>query len=140
MVVGADGSIVLLNLVPSGDTEVASALANKGGNVGSGEEDQGDREVLDEGNVEAVLAAELDVGALEEVKCGSIEPALCERISILLEYNMFARIELTLGYGKEKTTFETRGDFTSASAHSEGGMSRVRRALPNPSQRERPTC
>jgi hypothetical protein len=79
---------VFLNLVPSGDSEVATAFANKGGNVGSREEDQSDWEVFYESDIEAVLTAELDVGALEEVKCSSIESTL-------------------LGDSKQKTAFET---------------------------------
>ena len=55
---------MLLNLVEAGDTEVYAALANKCGDVGCWEEDKGDGEVLDERNVEAVLALELNVGAL----------------------------------------------------------------------------
>jgi hypothetical protein len=79
---------MLLHLVPSGDTEVAATLANERGNVGGREEDQGNREILDESDIETVLTTELDVGALEEVQCGSIETTL-------------------LGYGKKKTAFET---------------------------------
>jgi len=44
---------VLLNLVVARDTKVDAALANKGGNIGGWEEDEGDREVLDEGDVES---------------------------------------------------------------------------------------
>ena len=73
---------MLLNLVPSSDTKITTALTNKGGNIGGGKEDQSDRQVLDKGNIEAVLAAELDVGALEEVKCSSIEASLFTRISM----------------------------------------------------------
>lgn len=64
---GADAGIVLLNLVVASDTEVDTALTNEGGDIGGGKEDEGNGEVLDERNVETVLATELDVGALEEV-------------------------------------------------------------------------
>lgn len=61
---------MLLDLVPSGDTKVDSALTDKGRDISSGEEDEGNWEILDESNVEAVLAAELDIGTLKEVECG----------------------------------------------------------------------
>jgi hypothetical protein len=111
---------MLLDLVPSGDTNVATALADKGGNIGSGEENQGDGEVLDEGDIETVLAAELDIGALEEVKCGSIEPTLCQYISTAMMF-VSRKSQLTLGYGKKKAAFETGGNFRSVFAH-HGGM------------------
>ena len=63
----AHAGIVLLYLVEAGDAEVDPALAHEGRDVGSGEKDQGNREVLDERDVEAVLTPELDVGSLEEV-------------------------------------------------------------------------
>jgi hypothetical protein len=65
---GAGAGIVLLHLVVARDAQVDAALADKGGDVGGGEEDEGDGQVLDQGDVEAVLTAELDVGALEEVQ------------------------------------------------------------------------
>lgn len=68
--------LVFLHLVVACDAQVDLALAYKGGNVGGGEEDEGDGEVLDKGDVEAVLTAELDVGALEEVEGGLLEAAL----------------------------------------------------------------
>lgn len=67
---------MLLDLVPPRDAEVDLALADEGGDVGRGEEDKGDGQVLDEGDVEAVLAPELDVGALEEVECRVVQAAL----------------------------------------------------------------
>ena len=76
----ANAGIVLLNLVVASDTEVDTALTDEGGDIGSGEEDESDGEVLDEGNVEAVLATELDVGALEEVQAGLQKTALCKRL------------------------------------------------------------
>lgn len=53
---------MLLHLVPARDAEVDLALANEGRNIRRGKEQQGDGEVLDKGNVEAVLALELDLG------------------------------------------------------------------------------
>ena len=72
----ADDSGSFLDLVVAGDAEVDAALADKGRDIGGGEEDEGNGEVLDEGDVEAVFAAELDVGALEEVESSGIETAL----------------------------------------------------------------
>lgn len=63
-----DTGIVLLYLIMAGDAQVDAALADKSGYVGRGEEDEGDGQVLHQGDVEAVLALELDVGAFEEVQ------------------------------------------------------------------------
>ena len=62
--------------IAASDAEIDSALADECGNVGSREEDQGERKVLDQGDVEAVVAVELDVGAGEELNAGLIEAAL----------------------------------------------------------------
>lgn len=77
---GADAGIVLLNLVIASDAEVDTALADEGGDIGGGKEDEGDRKVLDERNVEAVLASKLDVGALKEVQAGLQQAALCRKL------------------------------------------------------------
>jgi hypothetical protein len=55
---------VLSDLVASGDAQVDPAFTHEGGDVGGREEDQGDVEVGDEGNVEPVLAPKLDGGTL----------------------------------------------------------------------------
>jgi hypothetical protein len=68
---------VLGDLVATGDTKVDTALANEGWDVGGGQEDECDGQVLDQRDVETGLAAELDVGAGEEVKGGLLEAALC---------------------------------------------------------------
>ena len=52
---------MLFDLVAAGDSEVNATLANEGGDVSGGEEDEREREVLDERNVEARVAVELDV-------------------------------------------------------------------------------
>ena len=57
-------------LIAAGYSEIDTAFANKGGDVGGGEEDEGNRVVFDEGNVETGLPAELDIRASEEVKGG----------------------------------------------------------------------
>lgn len=67
VVVGADTGIVLLDLIPTSDSQVDAAFANKGRDIGSGEEDEGDGEVFDKGNVETGLTSKLDIGAFEEV-------------------------------------------------------------------------
>lgn len=74
---GADGCIVLPNLIPPRDSKIDAALADKRGDIGGGQEDEGDGEVLNEGNVEAVLSPELDVCALEQVQGRLVQSALC---------------------------------------------------------------
>lgn len=73
---GGDARGMLLDLVPARDTQVHTALTDKGGDVGSGQENESDGKVLDQGQVQAVLAAELDVGALKEVERGLVQAAL----------------------------------------------------------------
>lgn len=63
----AAARIVLGDLVEARDAEINLALADECGDIGGGEEDEGDGEVLDERDVEAVFTAELDVGSFEEV-------------------------------------------------------------------------
>lgn len=38
---------MLLDLVPAGDSQVDAALADKGGDIGSGKEDEGDGKIFD---------------------------------------------------------------------------------------------
>ena len=57
--------VVLGDLVATRDAQVHAAFADERRDVGCGEEDQGDGQVLDEGDVEAGFAAELDVAAGE---------------------------------------------------------------------------
>lgn len=68
--------IVLGDLVAAGDTDVDATFTDEGGDVGSGEEDESDGKVLDEGDVEAGFAAELHVAAGEEVEGCLLEAAL----------------------------------------------------------------
>ena len=56
---------MFLYLIPASDTDIDTALSDESRDIGCGEEDQSDREVLDESDVEAVLAAKLNVGTLE---------------------------------------------------------------------------
>lgn len=61
----AHARFVLLDLVKARDAQVDLALADKGWDVRGGEEDESDGQVLDEGNVQTVLPAELDICALQ---------------------------------------------------------------------------
>lgn len=70
------GGLVLGDLVAAGNAEVDAALADEGRNVGGGQEDERDGQVLDQGDVEARVAVELDVAAGEEVESGFVEAAL----------------------------------------------------------------
>lgn len=67
---------MLLDLVEASDAEIDTALTNKGRDIGGGEEDESDGEVLDESDIEAILTLELDVGAAEKVKGCLLESAL----------------------------------------------------------------
>lgn len=58
---------MLGDLVAARDAEVYAALADEGRDVGCGKEDERDGQVLDQCDVEARFAAELDVAAGEEV-------------------------------------------------------------------------
>jgi hypothetical protein len=57
------GSVVLGDLVTAGNTNVDATLADEGGDVGGGQENERNGQVLDQGDVETGLATELDVGA-----------------------------------------------------------------------------
>lgn len=67
---------MLGDLVAACDADVDAAFTDEGGDVGGGEEDEGDGEVLDEGDVEAGFAAELNVAAGEEIEGCLLEAAL----------------------------------------------------------------
>lgn len=67
---------MLGNDIAASDSEIDSALADECGNVGSREEDERERKVLDQGDVEAVVTVELNVGAGEELNAGLIEATL----------------------------------------------------------------
>ena len=68
---------MLFDLVAAGDSEVNTALADEGGDVGGREEDEREGKVFDERNVEARVAVELNVRAVEEVEADLVEAALC---------------------------------------------------------------
>ena len=65
------------DLVPARDPQVHSPLPHKCRDVRGGQEDQREWEVLDESNVEARLASELDVAAFEEGEGGLLESSFC---------------------------------------------------------------
>lgn len=104
--------LILLHLVVARDAQVHLPLAYKGRDVGGREEDERDGEVLDERDVEAVFAAKLDVGALEEIQGGLLEAALWER-SVGMGFWLDGRDapamkgggRHTLGYCKEQPAF-----------------------------------
>jgi hypothetical protein len=73
----AELGIVLGDLVAAGDTEIDAALSNKRRDVSGGKEDEGDREVLDQGDIEAVLTAELDIAAGKEVEGRLLKASFC---------------------------------------------------------------
>lgn len=83
---GRGDGLVLGDDIATGDTEVDPSLADEGGNVGGGQEDEGERQVLDQGDVEAVVAVELDVGAGQQLGAGLIQAALlrdCEEQTVV---------------------------------------------------------
>lgn len=82
---------MLGDLVAAGDTKVDTALTDEGWDVGSGQEDECDGQVLDQRDVETGLAAELDVGSGEEVKGGLLQAALClENVVLVVMVSSFA--------------------------------------------------
>ena len=72
-------SLVLGDDIAASDSKVDSALADKGRDVGSREEDQSKRQVLHQGDVQAVVTVELDVGAGEQLDAGLVQAALLRR-------------------------------------------------------------
>lgn len=81
-----NSGIMFRDLVTTGYTQGHAALANEGGNVRGGEEDERNGEVLDQRYVEPVFALELDVGAFEEIESGLEEAAFlghCEEEAAL---------------------------------------------------------
>ena len=96
------------DLVAACDTDVDAAFTDEGGDVSGGEEDEGDGEILDEGDVEAGFAAELNVAAGEEVECRLLEAALLSSVSWVLVFMGICAVGLALGDGKEESSFEAR--------------------------------
>lgn len=68
---------MFFDLIPSRDSQIDPPFTDKSGDVSRGQEDECDGVVFDEGDVEAGRAAELDIGAGEEVEGGLLEAAFC---------------------------------------------------------------
>jgi hypothetical protein len=68
---------MLGDLVSSRYPQVDTAFTDKGGYVCSGEEDEGEGEVLDEGDIKPRVSVKLDIGPLEEVEADLVEATLC---------------------------------------------------------------
>jgi hypothetical protein len=68
---------MLEHLVAARDAQRHPALADEGRDVGRRQEDERDGQVLAEGDVEPVVAVELDGGALEDVERRVEQAALC---------------------------------------------------------------
>lgn len=71
-----ESCVVFADLVTSRNTEIDASFTHEGWDVGCRQEDECDGEVFDEGDVKAGFAAELDVGAGEEVQGCLLEAAL----------------------------------------------------------------
>lgn len=74
---GGEGGIVLGNLVAASDAQIDAAFTDEGRDVGGRQEDQRDRQVLDQRDVEAGFTAELDVTAGEEVEGCLLQTSFC---------------------------------------------------------------
>ena len=64
------------DLISAGYTEVDSTFTDKSRDIGGWEEDEGYGMVFDKGNVEAGFAAELYIGAGEEIESSLLETSL----------------------------------------------------------------
>ena len=53
------------NCIASSYTNGNCAFSNEGGNIGRGQEDECDGKVLNEGNIESIFAAELNICTFE---------------------------------------------------------------------------
>jgi hypothetical protein len=114
---------VLGDLVAASDAQVDAAFADEGRDVRGGKEDQCDRQVLDQRDVEAGFAAELDITAGEEVEGCLLQTSfyieglrrqswvlypcfLFMWVSLLADYESRFGRELALGHGEEETAFQ----------------------------------
>ena len=120
---GGQGGIVLGDLVAAGDSQINAAFADECRDIGSGQEDQRNGQILDQCDIEAGFAAELDVTAGEEVEGCLLQTSFCIvefAPSVLVSLCLFlvhvgiaARIyesrfgrALAFGHGEEETAFE----------------------------------
>ena len=69
---------MLRDLVSPGDAQVHSTLADEGGYVRGGQEDECDVMILDQGDVEACLSPELDIATGQEVERCLLQSTLCD--------------------------------------------------------------
>lgn len=68
--------IILGDLVATSDGEVDAAVSDKDRDVGRRQEDERHGQVLDQRNVEARFAPELDIATGEKLESGLLEAAL----------------------------------------------------------------
>jgi hypothetical protein len=73
------GNLILCNLIATGDTEITTTLGDEGRDIGGGQEDEGDGEVLDESNVETRVSVELNVGTVKKLDTCLVKASLCSR-------------------------------------------------------------
>lgn len=87
-------------LVASCYAQVDTAFADECGDVGCGQEDERDGEVLDERDVEARVSVELDVTAGEEVEGCGVETALygCRQQQSVIRLKRADRSQMTRAY------------------------------------------
>jgi len=71
------GNLILCDLIATGNTKIATTLRDEGRDIGGGQEDEGDGEVLDESNVETRVSVELDVGTVEKLDTCLVKASLC---------------------------------------------------------------
>jgi len=95
---------MLQHLVAAGYAQRDLALADKGGDVCCGEEDERDGQVFDERNVQAVVTVERDVGAFEHVEGGLVETALWGIRGQRAGQDTLSR-DLLLGTAKSRRSF-----------------------------------
>lgn len=69
-------AVVFCDFIAACDTQVDAAVADERGDIRCREENQRNGQVLDQSDIETVLAAELDIAACEEVQRGWLKTAL----------------------------------------------------------------
>ena len=62
---GRLGTFMFGDLIPPGYTKINPSLSDEGRDVSGGQKDEGEREVLDKGDVQARVTVELDVGTVQ---------------------------------------------------------------------------
>lgn len=126
------------DLIAASDTQINAAFTDEGGDVGGGQEDQRNGQVLDQSDVEAGFAAELDVTAGEKVESCLLQTSFCrvefspsalDPSSVFLGScscgyrcvyeSQFGR-ELAFGHGEEETAFEAFKNGSVSRDHNKG--------------------